>query len=45
MNKDVRNFLEELNLESCVYIPANNSTPLPLLPSYFDITNKNGLLG
>lgn len=45
MNKDVRNFLEKLSLESCVYIPANNSTPLPLLSSNFNITNKNGLLG
>ena len=45
MNQYVRSFLEKLSLESCVYIPANNSTPLPRLSINFDISNKNGLLG
>lgn len=45
MNQYVRSFLEKLSLESCVYIPANNSTSLPRLSINFDISNKNGLLG
>lgn len=44
MNRDVRRFLEQLNQESCIYIPANNSLPLPRLSNNSDCPNKNGLL-
>lgn len=45
MNNDVRSFLDKLNQESCIYIPANNSMTLPRLSSNPDTTDKNVLLG
>lgn len=44
MNSNVRSFLEKLSHESCIYIPANNSLPLPRFSNNSDIPNKDGLL-
>ena len=44
MNRDVRNFLERLNQESCTYISADNSTSSMRLSDNSYNLNKNGLL-
>lgn len=44
MNSNVRSFLEKLSHESCIYLPANNSLPLPRLSNNSDIPNKDVLL-
>ena len=45
MNRDVRNFLERLNQESCIYISADNSTSSMRLSGNSNNLNRNGLLG
>ncbi|MBD5364487.1 MAG: AAA family ATPase [Bacteroides sp.] len=45
MNRDVRNFLERLNQESCIYISADNSTSSMRLSDNSYNLNKNGFLG
>lgn len=45
MNNGVRSFLDKLNHESCIYIPANNSMTLPRLSTNPDTADKNVLLG
>ena len=45
MNRDVRNFLERLNQESCMYISADNSTSSMRLSGNSNNFNINGLLG
>ena len=44
MNRDVRNFLERLNQESCIYISAEISTSSMRLSNDSYTHNKNGLL-
>ena len=45
MNRNVRNFLERLNQESCIYISADNSTSSMRLSDNSYNLNKNELLG
>ncbi|MBD5238842.1 MAG: AAA family ATPase [Bacteroidales bacterium] len=45
MNRDVRNFLERLNQESCIYISADNSTSSMRLSGNSNNLDRNGLLG
>lgn len=45
MNRDVRNFIERLNQESCIYISADNSTSSMLISDNSYNLSKNGLLG
>ncbi|WP_285827008.1 AAA domain-containing protein [Bacteroides acidifaciens] len=45
MNRYVRNFIERLNQESCIYISADNSTSSMLISDNSYNLSKNGLLG